>query len=407
MTDKLNVYNYTAINNHLNVALQKIPDPKEDDMIAPLVSELKHETQRLIGQLPLLLKTKDKHIKRERFCQRHNSALLDYMDVLIDQLPVNERQQLKRLNHVPRETDWFKMMYNCLEDLLISLQQEFAPYLPTGDMIPDSYLEGAAKEIRKNLKLLKAKLEEAEIDPQIWSILSQHLNQLLPAKGGGYKVTYNSLNYIKQLYFELLRLIPLDNKDVFQELQEVLVYMNFNDRNYFYRIRQLLQKELDNILLLNDKLSWLFDMQLIVRREPVRNGAFVENDQDKLQQQIDGFLQVTIANLDLKIKQYGTDHIAADLMRWISFKLRLGGSSHLLGYSLELLCQSNFFLNENKKELAEFFTFFSDPMKGGKLSASSLRRKFSTPRESSVRILIEVLGQMQKIARGHLNAMVA
>jgi hypothetical protein len=390
----MKVSQFMVIQRLLGVALQK--KPADEHFYASLVSEFKKETKRLIQLLPQLISTREKDGFLSWYCRHYQDELVKSIDDVVAHLPVKERQHLKRFNPVYTSTDWLKTICNCLEEIVLAMQEHFAPYLNMEKMLPDSFQENAVAGMKQNMELIKHKLNDAGIDPELWNIISHQLNHLVSTGSGGSDVTAPKLVYLRLLYDRLTRLLTQHKDKVFEALMGILMHMNFNDSDCCLYIKALIIAGQENIIFYKDKRMNLYVLRKIIDQAPVRKHTYFEPNEPDLKTELERFVKREIIHLNRIIQEHNSDILPADFIRWLKFKVFFNGSIYELGYSLNMMIENDYFLNEDKNEVAEFFSFFSRTIDKSDIEASSLNRKFYTPRASTVLSVRDGLRKLEK-----------
>lgn len=391
----MKVSQFMVIQRLLGVALQKKPDADEH-FYAPIVAEFKEETKRLIECLPRLISTRDKHQSLSAYCRLRQEELLTSVHDVMACMPVEEHQHLKRFNDVYTSTDWFKEICNCLEEMVLAMQEHLAPYMSMEKMLPDSYQEDAAAGMKENMKLIKNKLDNAGVAPEFWNIISQQLNHLVSTGSSGDDVTAPKLGYLRRLYDELTELLTRDDDKVLDALLEILLYMNFNDRRCRLYIKDWITARLLDIEILSDRRMELYRMRKIISQASVRKHTYFDAKGPELKRELKRFAENEIIHLEAYMAMREKDHLPADVLFLRTFNLFVSGSDHELGHLTELLLDTGYILNQNGTDVTRFLAFYCRTTGETKLNPASLNRKRYTPRDSAVQSVREGLIHLSK-----------
>jgi len=89
---------------------------------------------------------------------------------------------------------------------------------------------------------------------------------------------------------------------------------------------------------------------------------------------------------------------SSELDRWKDFKVQTRFSVPQMGAILKLLYDAGFYLNQNKTELLDFFSFFFTSVKQDTVSSQSLRSHFYKESAAVSKSIREILGELINVS---------
>jgi hypothetical protein len=228
--------------------------------------------------------------------QKYHSALIVLLDSVID-------NQNNEVFNNPELSEVMDTLVSCLDELLSFIETRFSNYLGFDERVPSTYLIVTKKELKIRLDNLKEKLIKDVDDKSITDIVLGSLYAFVNSKSN-YPVTYREVLYQKELIRELEILKkPQREASIFTALDELLIYMNFNSKEYINYFRDsiakrkhLFQNDVDKL----DRLLFLF--KEFSQMHSNENIGYNLNDQNLKTVLSNWFIQ-EIAYLEKKIHQ--------------------------------------------------------------------------------------------------------
>ncbi|MBF9252141.1 hypothetical protein I2I11_02435 [Pontibacter sp. 172403-2] len=197
-----------------------------DEQIKTAIARIADEKERLQSLLKnhVFGLTKEKQI--ELFLKQYHSALI----ILLDQASVNRKYisvKEPALNQLATE------IITCLDELLSFIELRFSTYLCLDERVPVTYLSVTKKELKLRLNKLKAKLNKQIMNGKAKDIVFNTLYSFVNPPKDNYPVTFQEVLYVKELLKELEALKePVDKKNIYSSLDMLLIYLNFNSKDY-------------------------------------------------------------------------------------------------------------------------------------------------------------------------------
>jgi len=183
--------------------------------------------------------------------QKYHSTLIFLLDTIISY------QQVEAFS----KSDYGNLaqaLITCLDELLFFIETRFGNFLGLEERVPSTYLEVSKEELRLKVERLQKKLIADVADPSFTAIVLDNLTKFIrPNKGAA--VTFRELLYRKELVQQLESLRETKSQtSIYNALNELLVYMNFNSRGYINHFTKAIA---DKINLLQTKSERIDSLQ--------------------------------------------------------------------------------------------------------------------------------------------------
>jgi len=164
--------------------------------------------------------------------QKYHSALIFLLDTIIS---YQQDAAFTKSDY----SNLAKALVSCLDELLFFIETRFANFLSLEERVPLTYLEVSRKELKIKLDRLQKKLIADVADPAFTGIVLESLYKFIHHKKGD-TVSFRELLYRKELLQKLESIRDTKSQtSIYNALNELLVYMNFNSRgyiNYFTKV---------------------------------------------------------------------------------------------------------------------------------------------------------------------------
>jgi len=278
-------------------------NPKKDrvrsitaDELSIISEKILEETLYIQTQLNNQIFVFRKECEIRLLVQKYHSALIVLLDTVI------ENQNNEVFNNLEL-SEVMDTLVSCLDELLSFIETRFSNYLGFDERVPSTYLAVTKKELKIRLDNLKEKLIKDVDDKSITDIVLGSLYAFVNSKSN-YPVTYREVLYQKELIRELeIFKEPQREVSIFTALDELLIYMNFNSKEYINYFRYSIAKRIHLFQNDADKLDrLLFLFKEFSQMHSNENIGYNLNDQNLKTVLSNWFIQ-EIAYLEKKIHQ--------------------------------------------------------------------------------------------------------
>lgn len=350
------------------------------------------ETDRIIKDLPQMMSTKKDHTSIETSIQALQKDLLSSMAEILKYLPMTEWRTVIYPASISPSIDGYRAMYQCMERLLSFILQHFSRYMDAGFMAPVGYLE-SAKSPGAFLFRTEEIFERVPIDQKSKQIICKPFHDLVYSTDYTQKIPYEYLVYLNELKECLIVVLETyKEEELAQKMKELLIYLNFNDNDYFLHVVSLIKQELKAIPTTKMKQNKLYELKNNYEQLPVKPGVNYRPGEPSLKQQLSEWILRQIEHVKLSAADVDTA-VISHYDR--NYNLFLPVSIDELGCFLYLLYEAEIIRKDViKKKLAEVVSRHISTKGKEKISAGNLLNKMSKP---EARILLSVSKKLEKL----------
>ncbi len=214
-----------------------------------ILQETLQETEKIKVQLvqEVFGFTKEKEI--EVYIKNYQVGCTHLLDRLYQQ---------EQLLQTPGEsvTNFYNSFYQSILSLLSFIEERFSKYFDRFEKVPDVYLALTKQEMRQKQARLKTLLQE--LDEEF--VAARLLEKLYAFVGdtSNYTATYRDIMFYKELVKELQD-VSLWKKqaNIYSGLQQLLVYLNYNAKEFINEMVNKIAAELQGLDDLNDRIDKL------------------------------------------------------------------------------------------------------------------------------------------------------
>jgi|GEM_PF-3198118 len=363
----------------------------------------------IINEKSKILECTGKHLydlRKEKqigwFIQQNQRHLVILMDQVATGLPAESLVD----DVMPKgKNTWlnlYKIIYLHLAELLAYLERKFERYLDINCKVPPSYLLKAQAKFREDVALLKAGFLSSGVDEQLQNVVFMPFLQLTKNNHIGSLITYRQLHYLTEMNKRLFQLLDASGEQaVFpQKLHDLLLFINFNNVHYFEYWCIMTTAELTTFPTFREKLERLMFLQKKIS-QATQKPSFVYNSQrPPLQHKMQSWLAEEIVYHKEINATSGGAHLPEELSRWKDFKVQTVFSVSQIGHILKLLLDSGIYVNKNRAEVLDFFSYFFTSVKQDRISSNSLRNNFYTDSAAVSESVRTILTQLINLSKG-------
>ncbi|MDD4190832.1 MAG: hypothetical protein PHI28_05860 [Mangrovibacterium sp.] len=159
----------------------------------------------------------------------------------------------------------------CIDELISFIESRFALYLDGQVRLPYSYLSRCRKEVAKRISSISDTLSNYREFQPVSDILIQALLDYLDFQFDQHQFNVQDAAYLKELCSEIEQMGAPSSNSIFSELDERLIYMNFNDRTYVDNLVRRFAEDINSLDSAADRMEkLLFHLKTFkqLRRKP-------------------------------------------------------------------------------------------------------------------------------------------
>lgn len=304
-------------------------------------------------------------------------------------------------------TDLYKIIYLNLAELLAYFERKFGKYLDIDCKVPPSYLLTAQAKFQKDVAILKDGFISSGVDEQLQHVVFMPFLELTKNNHTASPITYQQLHYLTEMNKRLFQLLDAsgDKADFPEKLHELLLFINFNNIHYFEYWVSTITAQLKDYPTIREKLEQLMYLQKKTSQATLKPAYVFNSMRPALQNKMQSWLADEIVYYKEISATSGGAHLPDELSRWKDFKVQTIFSVPQIGHILKLLLDNGIYVNKNRAEVLDFFSYFFTSVKQDSISPNSLRNSFYNDNAAVSRSVREIL--MQLVNRSHKGLNVA
>lgn len=331
--------------------------------------------------------------------QIYQQKIVTLLDNVAEMIGKHELVNVSRFEPEACYANVLKTIHSSLSEMLCFIETDFTKYIDVNVKVPISYQLLAVQKIEFRLKAVNKSYAKTEVSRELLTIVLLPFQDFLSNAPDGY-ITYQRMSYLNALLRELEELCTNNHIAHIDEIIHAkLREMNFNHPKYFTFCTEKIREELSE-LSSKEQLEHLIWILKQIDQVQQRTGAVYHSLQETLQQQLRLWITAEINFLKEISSLPGAVLLSGDSARWKDFKVITQFSVPQLGHVIRLLSDTGIFVNENKKEMLDFFSEYFTSTKKENISAGSLRKHFYASDNSAVQgvrdKLFSLLNQSKK-----------
>ena len=389
-------YQLAGIERLIDDALRRPPETFEE-LQSLVLNDLTSEVS-LISEYSLQVLYNANAEILQRYVQSHEHMLILLMDRVAVHLPP---EQGWIVNQDETEFQWFdsyKMLYLGLEELLMFMQQRLGDYSNIRYRVPVSSLIVDQDGLIESVEDIVEGLTEAGIEKECIDILMVPLNELIACNSKG-NIHYNRLLFLNQLKDGLIALVNKNSMNMSDKLLDLMIYLNFNDVDYYRYVTQLIEMEMDSIAVTWEKLVYLNERLTNINLSPVKSPFCYDPSQPVLRERLQMWLKEKMGHIDYYTKLSTQPDLPADLLKWLGFTLPFDWNIYEFSYFIGLCIDNKLIKNDNAKQVSNFYAQFSSTKFQEKLSGESIRNKMYKASPKTINAVRERLQELVNLTR--------
>lgn len=370
------------------LSLQNLPNNDFEDQFNKYKSLSDKETARIkkafIDEVFSL--KKDRHI--EKYIQQHQTAIIRCTDNLLKYFKPKEVNEIYKIDGTPHITNLYKHIYCNLEDLLSYIESYFSKYFNLEDKIPDSYRSIAQREFNEKLMEFNKRLKNNS-DCNLLHIALAPIDRF---KSKPNMITFRYLIYLKELLNTLFQnclncpLVEFNCK-----LQKNLIYLNYNSYRFFCYMINEISEQFKKKETLSEQIEVLSYHLKYINQAQLKPGFIYKGEHRAIKDQLLSWLIEEIAFLEKR--QQLTFNFENELNEKIKkdFKILTDHTVSQVAYFIRLLVEVGAILNQNQKELINFFASYIRTKNTHQVSPDSFRAKYYNIEEKSIDVIRDLI----------------
>lgn len=241
-------------------------------------------------------------------------------------------------------------------------------------------LAATREELKKDLLILRRILANSDMIDCILAPFEEILSSD--------RISLHRLYYMRELSRCLQQLAPACTDE---QVEEVLLFMNFNSKRYLKYKLKLFSDTIRKIPSVHRQLAkakWLLKMN---KQQQECAGFQFNRRYPSLKAQMSEWLELECEYLEHKVCYPENVELPEEVARWQFFKVKMNMSVSELAFLLRVMMEYGLIQHSNKSEVVDFFSRYFSTNNQPVISADSLRRKIYTYDRSSVAAVKQLL----------------
>lgn len=223
--------------------------------------------------------------------EKYHSGLVSLLDQALETRATGSKN-LKLL--------WDSVTY-CLDDLISFIEKRFANYLGRQERVSATYLSRTRKDIIKLLSGIIEKPIHQNVLKSTLDIVIRELVDFLNLPVEKHTHTFQEILYVNDLGLAIAEQNFIEERDVFSGLDELLIYTNFNSKEYMRDLTQRIMAQINNIYLIPDKLERLIFLLKSFKQLPRKRDAVYCSANSDLYKQVCNWFNQELSYLEKQI----------------------------------------------------------------------------------------------------------
>ena len=207
----------------------------------------------------------------------HSSLIVMLEQTLKNQTQISKYSQLNPT---------INKLVGCINEILFLIESRFSNFLDSNQRLPKTYFDSVKNELLPRILAIEQQLKIYTVFKPTLEIMIQVLINFLNQTSTKYSITFQEIEYIKELCSEAENIKYRDRDLIFSRLDELLIYMNFNSRIYLDNLTQKLSAAIDSYEKKEEKMEWLLFHFKIFKLLPKKVNVIFNRKQPDLDKSI-------------------------------------------------------------------------------------------------------------------------
>lgn len=307
--------------------------------------------------------------QRGHYVQYHQHRLI----ILIDELFEISRREGEKPGFDSRISSEAFFLYDQLEDILNLMQNELSEDFSLDAKIPEPQKVKALKSIQERYKNFQDLIDGKE--NALIAICCNHIRGLLEGKEP--RTTYRKVHYMEMLVESIGSLLKKQHADPPEdEIQTLLISMNFNSTEYFKYYVGLIQNQIAELGSDAERLEKLaFHYKTINQIQPTFDRVYDPSSKG-IRIQLSEWISEEVQFLERKRDLTTASQIAEKDFARKDFKLEFDMSVSQFAFFIKAFIETGVIQNKNISELIKFLARFVKTKRSENISYESFRIKY-------------------------------
>lgn len=308
---------------------------------------------------------------------------------LLDRLYQQEKQQ-----HAPNKavTHFYNSFYQPILSLLSFIEERFSKYFDRFEKVPDVYLKLTREDLRQQQSMLLKTLDNLGED-LITTKLPERLEAFINDTAG-ISYTYKDIMFYKELIKELQDLGQWKKEaNIYSGLQQLLIYLNYNTKEFVNGIVNRIAAELQGMADLNERIDQLLLYSKTLNQLQLKPDSSLLHRHPSVKVQLSSWFSEELAYLEHKLNGLQAPQ-KAELVSRVQHKLVCQLPVDQLGIFFRAASDLHIINTSSQKALFEQIAPLLSTTYRTTLSPDSMRSKSYSPEKKDIEAVKDILMQL-------------
>jgi hypothetical protein len=326
--------------------------------------------------------TKGKEI--EIYIKNYQVALTHLLDLLYS----HERQIKDPSEDINR---FFQTFFKSILSLLSFIEERFSKYFDKGGKVPDVYLALIRHEFGLKMDSISKNFQTDTPDTLIAVQLMEKLRTfIIPQKAN--TITYHNIMFHKELVKELEDFSHWEKgKGIYSGLQQLLIYLNFNDKEFINEMVNRFVKELNGLDDINEKIDRLLVYSKEINQLQLKPDSELQARHPSVKNQLSCWFAEELAYLERKLSGLNISIMDGSTPKESKTKVLCHLSVDQLGIFFRAATDLKLLTSPSQKTLFEKIVPGIATPHRSVLSPESMRTKSYAPEKNDLEALKDIL----------------
>ncbi|QGY45746.1 hypothetical protein GM418_19340 [Maribellus comscasis] len=215
---------------------------------------------------------------------------------MLEQALQNQTQTFK----YPQLNTTLNKLVICINEILSLIENRFTVFIDPNERIPKPHYESVKKELLQRILAIEKQLNCYPAFKSAAEIMIRVLVNFLNCPPSKHSVTFQEIEYIKNLCSETENIKHCERDAVFSRLDELLIYMNFNSQHYLDSLTQRISIVINICEKKEEKMERLLYHLKIFKQVPKKMNVIFKSRQPDLKKSINNWIHQEILYLEKK-----------------------------------------------------------------------------------------------------------
>jgi hypothetical protein len=376
-------YLLTHLEGLVNATLTANNDatPSTEDL-DQILKEALEETKKIQDAIIAQVFNFNREKEIELFIKNYQSALTAALDRIVT---------IRGKSSFPQLRDFYDEFCKRVLVLLIFIEERFSKYFDRAEKIPVIYLVLAKMEINTKMDEVTAILQSHPFE-----FSEKIMHALITFFENNESITYSQMMYRRELIKELCGINKwMQEKSIYNAADRLLIYINYNDKEYVNFLINRIVSELNSTNDHNDKIDRILLYSKELNQMQIKPESALHADHPALKTQLGNWFEEELFYMERKFPGLAPQNETNSKMK-LKVKIVCNLSVDQLGIFFRAATDAKYLSTTSQRAFFEQISPFISSAHKTDISAESIRSKSYSPEKKDIEILKDVLMDLYK-----------